>query len=64
MQCFNTLVSYYINELEKTSYISYITLHSTNLKQLQCENKKLYKLISNKKRNKNEDSYTVSVINL
>ena len=41
-----------------------LTLHSNNLQQLQCKNKKLHKLISNKKSNKKKDSYTVPVINL
>ena len=41
-----------------------LTLHSNNLQQLQCKNKKLHKLISNKKSNKKKDSYMVPVINL
>ena len=32
--------------------------------KLQCKNKKLHKLISNKQSNKKEDSYSVPVINL
>ena len=41
-----------------------LTLHSYNLQQLQCKNKKLHKLISNKKSNKKKDSYTFPIINL
>ena len=41
-----------------------LTLHSNTLQQLQCKNKKLHKLISNKKINKKKDSYTVPVMNL
>ena len=41
-----------------------LTLYSNNLQQLHCKNKKLHKLISNKKSNKKKDSYTVLQINL
>ena len=41
-----------------------LTLHSNNLQQLQCKNKKLHKLILNKKSSKKKDSCTVPVINL
>ena len=41
-----------------------LTLHSNNLQQLQYKNKKLHKLILNKKSSKKKDSCTVPVINL
>ena len=45
MQYFNKLVPYYTI---KRSIL--LTLHSNNLQQLQCKNKKLHKLISNNKK--------------
>ena len=41
-----------------------LTLHSKNLQQLQCKNKKLHKSISSKESNRKKESNTVSVINL
>ena len=58
---FQEVVSLLYNSIKRNILL---TLHSNNLQQLQCKNKKLHKLISSKKNSKKKDSYTVRVINL